>query len=652
MAGNDTLLEAGAVIDTSQATTGLKQLAADTESTASSMTKSFQRVGAESESAMRRVGGHEATEARHAIHGLGEEIGIHVPRFIQSFVSGLGGVAPVLAAAFTPIAIFGLLEVLAEIPEKIREGVDALVGWDEEAKKAYGDALKANVELQVKQEELNEKLRETQLIGATGLGKYSLELNILGQNLQDKGTLLVEFNRRIKEAQAEVEELSKPSTFTSTWGSIPIPEKFTGWLTGTNEQIKEAKQNLEALQAAAKSLQDAIQFKTPVAKSTAKAEQAKADKELNEKTYDEGVELMHRTATEDQRMIDERIRGEQEAERAIDALINAQSDETIKGIVERETAERKFVEDRKRDELETALAGKDAEKARVENELRIGTITSGVARDQLVRLDEEKLQLELAYLNERQAAITARMSGESDALYARDLAELSRIESEKVKVTNEANSAIVADENRTSVAMMKAWQSVTVMLQRGVDSMIEGVLRGTKTIGQAFEEMAGDMIIAMLEAFARMLVAQLVYTATAGAVDKEHSIASILRSAYQAAAHVYAEVPFPFNLVAAPAVFALVAASAAGLPSAGSGALLANDGPIYAHREEMVLPPNLSRGVQSMINQGGAPAGGGPTIYFSPQISAIDARGVAQVLEGQMDTLVSILGRARRENRF
>ena len=50
-----------------------------------------------------RAAGREFTEARHAIMGVGEEIGVRAPRFVTTFLSHLSGVAPMMAAAFSVV---------------------------------------------------------------------------------------------------------------------------------------------------------------------------------------------------------------------------------------------------------------------------------------------------------------------------------------------------------------------------------------------------------------------------------------------------------------------------------------------------------------------------------------------------------------------
>src|SRR5208283_1064178 len=79
----------------------------------------------------------EFMEAQHAIRGMGEELGVHMPRFVSTFIAHIGGVAPVMAAAFAPVAIIGLIEILAKIPDAIDKIILKFEGFGEAAQKAF-----------------------------------------------------------------------------------------------------------------------------------------------------------------------------------------------------------------------------------------------------------------------------------------------------------------------------------------------------------------------------------------------------------------------------------------------------------------------------------------------------------------------------------
>ena len=83
--------------------------------------------------------------------------------------------------------------------------------------------------------------------------------------------------------------------------------------------------------------------------------------------------------------------------------------------------------------------------------------------------------------------------------------------------------------------------------------------------------------------------------------------------------------------------------SAAGgwsVPQLGPGGVLAN-----LHSNEMVLPANISQGLQGAIAGGGL-GGGGHT--FNIGISAMDAGGVSRLFMANGSQLVSALNKAMR----
>jgi len=49
--------------------------------------------------------GYSATEARHALMGVGEEIGVHIPRFVGTFISQMPGIGKALEAAFSSVPL-------------------------------------------------------------------------------------------------------------------------------------------------------------------------------------------------------------------------------------------------------------------------------------------------------------------------------------------------------------------------------------------------------------------------------------------------------------------------------------------------------------------------------------------------------------------
>ena len=114
----------------------------------------------------------------------------------------------------------------------------------------------------------------------------------------------------------------------------------------------------------------------------------------------------------------------------------------------------------------------------------------------------------------------------------------------------------------------------------------------------------------------------------------EH-LSAIFRHAAGAAAAAFHKVfdalPFPINAVIAPiaaaGAFAGVLAWGALGGKAKKGGLLGEDGPIFAHAGELIIPADLSSGIQEMI-KANRQGGNVPSVQnFSPASTAVSGRG-------------------------
>lgn len=83
-----------------------------------------------------RVASREMREAKGSMMLLGDEIGIRLPRHLQTFVAKLPGVASAMSAAFDTIAVIALIDIVVKAGERIAEFV-------EKNKKAAEDLAKA-----------------------------------------------------------------------------------------------------------------------------------------------------------------------------------------------------------------------------------------------------------------------------------------------------------------------------------------------------------------------------------------------------------------------------------------------------------------------------------------------------------------------------
>lgn len=597
---DDAILQAGAVIDTSQIIPGMQSMASETQSTAAQMTASFEEIGAASQQSAEKMN-FSATEARHALHGLGEEVGVHVPRFVQSFVAHLGTVGPILAAAFTPIAVIGLVQVLSEVPDAFDKIIDKIAGFDKEMKRSFADATKEVVEFQRENVELAKAMREVELVGKEGPEKARLALEIQKKTTKDLGELLGEYQKEIRATTSEIEEHISGYRVLGSVTSPMFGLLFQQWRQQTIS-VDELKKHLEELRGAAAAVQKELMFRAP-------ADAARSRADLDEAVHKHQIEVWNREVEENRKRILAELNDDEKAAR-----------EKIR-IMEEEAKENR-------------------------------EINKNIA-EQEKKLDEE----------------------------------IVRSQNEALRIVIEARRKEVREQERLAKEAEKPWIQLGRAIAGGFDSMIRGVLQGTQTLGQAMSRLAGNMLIVVTEALAKMLLKHVAHwvavhvlehigwtkqigIAIAGATTKKAvqsaaDTSAIVSDAGVAGAAGFASVmealPFPENVAVAPGVMAESIATTLGnlgFVAARQGMLLNEDRLIAAGAGEAVLPRDLTAGLQRVIRAGGGGPAGSPSagshtfnISFGP-VTALDARGVDAILRSRSDTLVSIIRQQQREFRL
>ena len=86
-------------------------------------------------------------------------------------------------------------------------------------------------------------------------------------------------------------------------------------------------------------------------------------------------------------------------------------------------------------------------------------------------------------------------------------------------------------------------------------------------------------------------------------------------------------------------------AAAGGIASAAGGWVVPSDQLAMVHQNEMILPANISRGLQSMISTNGGGGAGGPVVI---NVSAIDSHDVKRFFHSNGSVLVAALNKAMR----
>lgn len=558
-----TQMDVGPIVNgTNQMAAAIKQASesmTEASGAATQAAESFAVMGQQAAEAGEKAG-YSMTEARHAAHILfTEELGVHAPRAVLGFLSHMSFVGPALAAAFTPLAILALIDVLEKVPEHIQNSIDAMVGFGSAAKKAYEEAILENVKLQVEQLKLHKAMAEAALVGMHGSAEFAAKQKIAGDATRETAGLLHSMQEQVK----RLEEENSAMSAKAAGGWAYVGTAILNTMNGSGAKMKENVKEIDAYQKAIAELQKSLVFEAPV-------EKTRLSHELHE------AEI-------------------RDAEKAA------------------------------------------KEQARITHERVIAELN-----------DLERVAKEEARILHERARENAEFSKKVQEEIDKKDKEIARSMEESFRHASEVQKKELAEQARLAREQARPWLELEKQVNHAMDQMLVGVLRGTQTIGQAFSNLAGNIIMVMIEAFAKVLLAQLVYTMTAGAVGKEHAFGDIMRSAYQAAAKVYAEVPFPMNIPASAAVFAATAALGTSLPSAAGGLWqVPSDTLAMVHANETILPAREAAGLRSMVAGGGS----GMTLNYAPQVHAMDARGVEAVLRQHSDTIASIMAQRAREFR-
>ena len=218
----------------------------------------------------------EMTEARHSIHLVTEEFGVHLPRALQGFVAKLPGVAEVMAHAFSAVAVIGLGMVIVETGKKVYEFLEKQKKASEEAeratKKLISSREQATLEIEVANAKLDEQIAKLEKKPGdalkTSLAEARLEAFRLGESLEhdvEEAHKLIEtsmsagFLQRTFLAAAGSqgtldqivkyqEELVKISQTIDPAKRTDDIRKFTGETLGKLHEEIEARQTLASLQ--------------------------------------------------------------------------------------------------------------------------------------------------------------------------------------------------------------------------------------------------------------------------------------------------------------------------------------------------------------------------------------------------------------------
>lgn len=257
-----------------------------------------------------------------------------------------------------------------------------------------------------------------------------------------------------------------------------------------------------------------------------------------------------------------------------------------------------------------------------------------IARDaELQRLDDE--------------IATLKVGTDAYATAMKERAALAqKFNKDESNIKNEAAKKQLADAKTEAKEMTSA---LVDPFKKGINDMI----LGGKSFGDSMADVAKGIessMISMIENVAAEQIEKVVASALV-------SISSNAGVAASGAAASQASIPYvgPVLAVAAAGAMLALVMGYQSLAHASGGMTLDRDQLVFAHKDEMILPAHLSKGVQNIINNGGggSTSNGGHTLNYSPTINGHAPANMESMLRDDNGrTLLAFLKQAGRDGRF
>jgi len=617
-----------------------------------------------------------------------------------------GGLGQVLAYAFPVLAVGLLVDMLGKAYEKLRdlelEGLRNEEAWQ----KIDSSSATALEHIDQQLDRVDTKIVE---ITRGKLAALQLEMTQIGDgSVQMAAHMLTLFDSIGTQIEKEIPFMDKVKdfyTFVNSNGLVlpnqgELAKAFGADLSKTldtqglaagiekvGNQIRIVNQQLAAnpgdkqLQEYADQLIKVLALLEARQRLEGKEKDANAAEQVKERNaeLEKAAEFNDKLIADTKRLAEEDLKAlhaRQALEKKADEALNKNdtSGDDLRDMEILANAQEQYDTARLTDVKNSAVAQIEVEQERVKELARLGKVSTDQEVAQLNALEQQKLQVEQAYLQKRMAEIEARYVDDDAQAYAKDQAEYSRLLTEKQKAEDQYLKNRQKNIDTASSTEQKTWTTLMNKINSGFDQSIQGLMHGTMTFGKAFatqlDSLLSDFVSFLAHKAEKWGEEQLLElalhstfltnlfgldTANNAAKTAENATAAAAQVTQQAGvagaaafASVMASLPFPLNVATAPGVMAAAIStdlSNLSLASAAGGWDVPHDSLAMVHQNEMILPASLSSGIKGLIGSGG----GGPQISIQMgDVQAIDAKGVQDVLTKQSAHLVKLMQKELR----
>jgi hypothetical protein len=215
---------------------------------------------------------------------------------------------------------------------------------------------------------------------------------------------------------------------------------------------------------------------------------------------------------------------------------------------------------------------------------------------------------------------------------------------QRQKVAQEFTNAMKKVNRDAAAEDRKTWTDVTNSIRTSFNSSLNGMILGTmtwqKALGQLIDNVATSFLQMgekILEDWLMVQARKLIMTETTEAATKATTVSANAAKAASGAYSALAGIPYVGPIIAP---IGAAVAYAGTMAFAEKGALLDRDRLVFAHKDEQILPANLSRGMQDIINNGKT-GGGDVNLNYSPTVNAPQHKNLGQLLNDDSNTMLA-----------
>jgi hypothetical protein len=626
-------------------------------------------------------------EARHGVMMLGEELGIHLPRGVTTFIASLGPVGAAMEMAFPFLAIILGATILIEHFTKLH---DAALKAAEAGTHAFEEVGQSLEDATAKSRELKIKIAEL-----TGSSVTALETKL--HSVRD----LLASMKLAPGLKAEFADFAKSIEMPTNWN----PLNWFGFSVAASKEVKAETQSAALAIANATTLEEK-QANAARELSKAHLELADIQKMGNEKAIEEQLRLIELLDDTNKQLLLEvsnkndsnkvdaivkeqaavlhlardhgelaaaRKKAAEEATRQDEIIARSQEEitRTLEDLVAKQLElNAKVVASYERVKEASLKANSAGDKSAIEAQAEAGIISRQSAANAMHAIDQQELTSytqhlasELAalqaHLQKTQAAAKAAQGGsQSDEMTKQaGLAQIAYNDAvakgviEQQKLANAVNQSQAAaqklqanwstyftqmktETGELSVTINTTLQSSMTKFTDGFASAISKSIVEGKSLGAAMKDVGKQILEGMISTLVKWVEQWIISHTIMAAVSSTTGATTVatgkLLAAQLAGANAVASfslAPWPVDM-GAPAFGASMMAAAASFEGGGeiggSGAV-----PIMAHAGETVVTKALTDQVKAAESGAGS---GDTHFHYAPQVHAIDGDGVEKML--------------------